>query len=211
MTVTTIYKVKDTETGLFMNKRGGWDKKGATWESLGKLKLTLGNRGCFHELHVKGDDIFGDKVKILEIQIVEDEDNMSLLDDFIDRHRRYQAMGKKFGRPFQDLVERIEAQGQNEQFQWVLAAEGSWDWNNRVPTGDFAELLDICKALKLKQNKDYKRASASSEGGCVAFASKIVAMQVRLTMRGKCKGIDIKDFVETNLDEVEGDALNSST
>lgn len=211
MSVTTIYKVKDLDTGLFMNKRGSWDKKGATWESLGKLKLTLGNHGCFHEDHEVGDDIYGAKVKILEIQIIEDEDNMSLLDDFIDKHRRYQALGKKIGRPFQDLVERIEAQGQNEQFQWVLAAEGSWDWQNKVPTGDFAELLDICKSMRLKQNKDYKRASASGEGGCVAFASKQVAMTVRLTMRGKCRGIDIKEFVETNLDEADKPTLNSST
>jgi hypothetical protein len=210
MGVVTVYKVKDLETGLFLNKSCGWDKKGKTWESLGKLKLTLGNNGYFSDRH-NGERLFGDDVKIISIKIVETEDNTSDIDDFIEKHRRYQALGKKFGRSFQDLVERIEAQGQNEQFQWVLAAEGSWDWTNKVPTGDFAELLQICKDLKLKQNKDFKRASNYGEGGCVAFASKQVAMTVRLSMRGRCKGIDIKEFVETNLDETETDALNSST
>jgi len=205
---TTVYKVKDLKTGLFMNKHACWDKKGKTWESLGKLKLSLNGHGYYskstHYQSANANAVFGDHIKIIEIKIVETEDNMSNLDDFLAKIRRYLAMGQKYGQSFQDLVERIEDQGQNHQFQWVLVANSTWDYNNQCHKGDFAEMLEIIKRLKLKQNKDYKKASTHSNGGAVAFASKQVAMTVRLTMQGKCQGIDIQDYVETDLDEEDG-------
>ena len=211
MSVITVYKVKDLESGLFMNKHGSWDKKGKTWESLGKLKLSLGAHGYWsnsaHYKPTRGEDTFGDQVKIITIQIVESEDNMEDLDNFVEKQRRYIALGHSYGDPFRELVERIEKQGQQDQFAWVLAADGTWDYNAKVIKGDFAELLQVVKDMKLKQNKDYKKASNFADGGCVAFASKQLAMTVRLAMRGKCKGIDIQKYVEMNLDEPDGEAV----
>lgn len=207
---TIVYKVKDLKTGLFMNKSCGWDKKGKTWDSLGKLRLTLGNKGYWKNGASYGsnsNEEFGDNVKILAIKIVETEDNTSPLDDFVNRTRRYVALGNKYGRTFQELVERIEAQGQADQFAWVLVADSGWDHNNQCHTGDFAEMLEVIKSLKLKQNKDFKKASGWNSNGCVAFASKQIAMTVRLSMSGRCKGIDIKECVETNLDEESGSSV----
>lgn len=212
MTTRTVYKVKDLDTGLYMSKGGGWDKKGKTWESIGQLKLTLGNAGWWSNSNLTTNDreLPTPDMKIIEIVIVESEDKMTDLVDLVERQRRYIKMGFRYGQAFRDLVERIEAQGQNDQFQWVMVCDSRFDWKKREHTGDIVELLDICKGMKLKQNKDYKKASSYNERqAAVAFASKMVAMRVRLAMKGKIKGIDIKDFVETNLDEAEESVLNS--
>lgn len=203
--IITVYKVKDLNTNLFMNKHGGWDKKGKTWESLGMLKLSMSTHGYWskstHYPARNADMIFGDHIKIISIKIVETEDNMSSLDDFVAQQRRYADLEQKFGESFRDLVERIEKQGQTDQFQWVLVCQSGYDFRNNVLSGDIVEMLDILKSMKLKQNKDYKKASTYKSGkAAVAFTSKMVAIQVRLAMRGKVDSIDIKDFVETNLD-----------
>lgn len=216
MSTRTVYKVKDLDSDLYMGKGGNWEKKGKTWESIGQLKLTLNNAGYWssnpsYPGRNEG-ELPGPNVKIIEIVIQETEDNMSNLDDLIIKQRRYIALGQRFGSAFRDLVERIEAQGQNNQFQWVMVCDCRYDWQNKEYTGDIMELLEICKRMKLKQNKDFKKASAYNERqAAVAFASKGVAMQVRLAMQGKLTSIDIKDYVETNLDEAEGISLNSST
>jgi hypothetical protein len=215
MTTISVFKVKDIATGLFMNKHGCWDKKGRTWESLGKLKLTLNGLGFYNKLpgydnHNATKD-FGDSIKIIEIKIVETEDNMTSMDDFIGKLRRHAELGKKFGQPFQELIQRIEDQGQNEQFQWVLAAKGRWDTTRNAIGGEFGELLAIVKSMKLKQNKDYKKASNYSDGGVIAFATKQQAMTARLMMSGKVTGIDIVKYVETDLDNTDTATLNSST
>lgn len=214
MTTRTIYKVKDLSTGLYMGRGGGWDKKGKTWESIGQLKLTLGNAGWWSNSNANLNelDLPSPDMKIIEIIIVESEDKMVDLIDLVERQRRYIKLGFRYGQAFRDLVERIEAQGQNDQFQWVMVCDASYDWRKKEHTGDIVELLDICKKMKLKQNKDYKKATSYNERqAAVAFASKMVAMQVRLAMKGKVKGIDVKDFVETNLDEADTNALNSNT
>lgn len=208
MTTRTVYKVKNLKTGLYMGKGGSWDGKGKTWESIGKLKLTLNQAGYWsNSAHYPGrheDKLPGPSVKIIEIQIVETEDTMRDLDELIIKQRRYIELERKHGEAFRDLVERIEAQGQNDQFQWVMIVDAGYDWQNKVHTGDYAEMLTIMKSLKLKQNKDFKKASHyNSRQAAVAFASKITAMQVRLSLKASVQGIDIKDFVETNLDESE--------
>lgn len=205
MTTRTVYKVKDLETGLYMGKGGSWDRKGKTWESIGKLKLTLNQAGYWsNSTHYPGRNeskLPGPEVKIIEIQIVETEDNMTDLDDLIIKQRRYIQLEQKYGESFRDLVERIEAQGQNDQFQWVMIVQAGYNWHTKEYTGDILELLGIIKSMKLKQNKDYKKASNYGTGkAAIAFASKEVAMRVRLMMSASVQGIDIKEFVETNLD-----------
>jgi hypothetical protein len=214
MTTRKVYKVKDLSTGLYMGKGGGWDKKGKTWESIGQLKLTLGNCGWWSRSNEKmnDNDLPNSDIKIIEIVIVEDENNMTDLAEIVARQRRYIKLEEKFGSSFRELVERIEAQGQVNQFQWVMIVESSYDYNNKAHKGDIVEMLDMIKHLKLKQNKDYKKASSYfNQQAAIAFASKQVAMQVRLGMKARVQGVDIKDFVETNLDESEKPLLNSST
>lgn len=214
MATRTVYKVKNLATGEYMGKSGRWDNKGKTWESIGQLKLTMAQAGWWSNSRMETNEgeLPSPNMKIIEIVIVETEDNMTDLSLLVERQRRYIKLGSRYGQAFRDLVERIEAQGQNQQFQWVIVCDAGYDWQTKQHTGDIVELLDICKRMKLKQNKDFKKASAYNERqAAVAFASKSIAMQVRLSMLGKIHSIDIKDFVETNLDEVEGDALNSST
>jgi hypothetical protein len=216
MTVRTVFKVKNLDTGKYMGKSGRWDNKGKTWETIGQLKLTLGNAGYWSNnpsYSGRNDGkLPGPRVKIIEVQIVESEDNMSDLDDVILRQRRYITMGLKYGESFRNLVERIESQGQNDQFQWVLVCQAGYDWQAKEPTGDIVEMFDLIKSMKLKQNKDYKKSTTYSDSnGAIAFASKSIAMQIRLAMSGRVTSIDIKDYVETNLDEGAEDALNSST
>lgn len=197
-----------------MSKRGGWDKKGSTWESLGKLKLTMGNMGWWSNTNAAWNEteLPNANHKIIEIVIKETEDTMTDLQDMVVRQRRYIALGKRFGQAFRELVERIEAQNMAEQFQWVMVVDAGYDWNTRQQTGDIVSLLETCKLMKLKQNKDFKKASAFNERqAAVAFADKNVAMRVRLSMHGKVFGINIKDYVETDLDTKDDSALNSST
>lgn len=205
MAKITVYKVKDEDTGLYMSRGGGWDKKGKAWESLGKLKLALQSAGYYstgsYRKEINDEPLPSSSIKIIEIVIEESEGNISLLADLVDRERRYAKLGLEFGDSFKELVTRIEAQGQNHQFQWVLVTNSKWNWMDREESGGKAEALEVIKALKLKQNKDYKMASNSGRDCAIAFASKAHAMQVRLTMKNKVKGIDIKEFVETNLDE----------
>lgn len=214
MTIRTVYKVKDLNTGLYMGKGGHWDKKGKTWESIGQLKLTLGNAGWWSKSNPKlnNSDLPDPDVKIIEIKIIESEDNMTNLHELVSRQRRYIALEEKFGTSFRDLVERIEAQGQENQFQWVMIVQSSYDYNNKVHKGDIVEMLDLIKSMKLKHNKDFKKASSYFHGqAAIAFASKMVAMQIRLAMKASVQSVDIKNFIETNLDDSEELLLNSST
>jgi hypothetical protein len=199
MDKTIVYKVKNLKTGRFLTKSCCWHKSGATWDSIGKIKATLGNMGYWSGWNSETN--FDEDVKIIEIEVVHHEGNTSNLSELVERERRYRALGKEYGSNFQTLVERIEAQGQNEQFQWVLVAKSTYDYDNDCHVGPFAEMLEAIKELKLKQNKDFKKASSYYSGGCVAFSSKSTAMAVRLRMSGQCTSIDIKKYVETNLDE----------
>ena len=211
MGVVKVYKVKDLETGLFRTAGGGWSRTGKTWNNFGHLKSSIAGEGYYGTSSNNNRELPDPDIVIIEIIVQESEGNTTPLCDLITRERRMIQMAKKYGDSFKDLVRRIEDQGQSEQFQWVLAAKGKWDNTRRAIVGDFEELLGLVKAFKLKQNVDYKKASTFSEGGAIAFASKQDAMRVRLAMKGRVTGIDIKNYVETNLDEPAKDALNSST
>ena len=211
MSVIKVYKVKDLDTGMFRTAGGGWSRTGKTWSNLGRLKNSISGEGYYGYSNSNNKDLPEPNIVIMEIIVQETEGNISPLSDLITRERRMIQLDKKYGDSFKNLVRRIEDQGQSEQFQWVLAAKGKWDRIRRATTGDFEELMTLIKQFKLKQNVDYKKASSFNTGGAVAFARKQDAMRVRLAMKGQAAGIDIKNYVETNLDEPSKDALNSST
>lgn len=213
--VRYVYKVKNTKTGQFMDKSGWFNKYGKTWDTLGKLKLTLQQAGYYssseYRKEVNDHPLPKDELQIITIKIVESEGNMSPLADLVARERRFAKLALEKGEIFSTLVKRIEDQGQTEQFQWVLVTDHKWNWKTRESEGGLTDILEIVKKLKYKQNKDYKKASAYNQGACIAFATKQQAMTVRLMFNGQCTGIDIKDFVEIDIDDKEDPALNSST
>jgi len=63
------------------------------------------------------------------------------------------------------------------------------------------------KNLKLKMGTDYRK--ANSRGLALAFKSKQHAMQMRLRLDSDIKvvSLDIKNFVETNLDEEQSSVV----
>lgn len=196
--VVKVYKVKDLETGLYRTAGGGWSSTGKTWNNLGHLKSSLTNEGYYNPSKKEAP---GPEEVIIEIIVQETEGNTIPVRDLIMRERKMIELEKKYGGPFKDLVRRIEDQGLNDQFQWVLTAKGKWNRARQAIEGDFEELFKIIKSFKLKQHIDYKKASTYNEGGAVAFSKKSDAMKVRLAMQGKVQGIDIKNYIETNLDE----------
>jgi hypothetical protein len=202
---TKVYKVLNTETGLYRTAGGGFNKRGKTWESLGLLRNSLNSQGYTREY---GEEWIAplpdDNVQIVEIIVEETPGNTRSLREFIEQERRFKLLAQKYGDGFRGLVEKIEKDGQQDDWQWVLLIPYT-----RV-FGEFAgmlqevdQVLEIIKDLKLKLNKDYRK-SGRSGGMAVAFRDKRLAMQVRL--RASCPSMismDIKNFVEANLDTEE--------
>lgn len=194
-----VYKVRDKSTGEYRTAGGGWSRTGKTWNNLGHLKSSIAAEGWYN-MHALVNQLPSNDIEIVEVIIREDVGTTSPMRDLVIAERKKRALSKKFGGDFATLIERIELAGQNNDFQWVLIVSGSYDWKTRKPTGDIVELYDLLKRMKLKQNKDYKKAS-SGGGGAFAFASKQVAMMARLQLKGKVQSIDIVKYVETDLDE----------
>jgi hypothetical protein len=192
-----VFKVKNLKTGEFRTAGGGWSKFGKTWNNLGHLKASLATTWWYRE-----DSEEAIKARknyaIIEIVIVESEDNVTPMDDFVDKLKRAAKLREQYGRSFTDLVERIEKDGQSKDWQWVLIIPQ----NNRHPEYR-QEMLDYIKSQKLKLGKDVRKADADQGGIAVAFKEKKHAMAIKLAMETESGlvGIDIQTFMETNLDE----------
>lgn len=193
--VVKLYKVKDQSTGLYRKPGGGWSKTGKTWNNIGHLKSSLHAEGLMREGCVLPDrDII-----IIEIVVQETIGNTIVLADMIEKFNRFAGLNKKYGTSFSTLVDRIEKDGQQDIWTWcliipyTLGKSAAWEETT----------LKLLKSLKLKQNTDFRKSSAS--GLALAFKTKEAAMRVRLAIPSDIKviGLDIKDFVESNIDESE--------
>lgn len=202
--VIKVYKIKDTKTGLFKCANGSWSRTGKTWNSLGNLKNSLHH---YQDTDYKTGDYRFDlpepHLVIIEIEVVQTESNSKSVHDFVVEERRKAELAKKYGSSLVDLIERIEEQGLRDKFKWVLYGGNGYNYVTRENETTFSEIMEGCKRLGLKANRDYKKASRDREGGAVAFVNKTHAMQIRLGISGKINSFDINQLIETNLDETE--------
>jgi len=212
--VIKVYKVKDLSSGLYMAAGGGFTKTGKTWNNLGHLKSSLSGQGFYQKVspyssnHGKlniGDychDLPNPDLVIIEIVVQETIGNTIVLTDFVSRQRRLLDLREKYGHSFADLVERIEKDDQASVWQWTLVLPHSHVAEHRKEED---ELLGLLKGLKIKQNADYRKAASDNRGVAIAFKNKNHAARIKLAFSNPTRlvGIDIKDFVETNLDEAE--------
>lgn len=192
-TETIVYKVRNTKTGEFRTAGGGYSKTGKTWDNLGHLKSSLSSDGWY--THRKN-DVPGDEFEIVSVVVRCDEGNTRPLKDLIQRERKKRELSAAFGHNFATLVERIEDKNQNNDFQWVLIIKSHF---MSQALADAAEILAVIKRLKLRQNIDYKK-SVSGHSGAFAFSTKQIAMMVRLNIKAEVRGVDIVQYVETDLD-----------
>lgn len=204
--VTKVYKVRNKETGLYRTAGGGFSKTGKTWNNLGHLKSSIATEGWYNWSAMQ-DKLPSSDLEIVEVVVRHDEGNTTLMRDLVIAERRKRDLAKKFGNEFSILIERIEAAGQNNDFQWVLIVDGHYNWTTKDLTGDIVEMTEVIKRMKLKHNRDYKKSTTYNNGGAFAFASKQIAMTVRLNLKCKVRGIDIVKYIETNLDEEDSAAV----
>ncbi len=112
----------------------------------------------------------------------------------IDQRKRQYGLRKKYGVAFADLVKTVEDKDENDAWQWVLCI-GSWDEPTAV-----AQMQELIKTHKLKKNKDY-RSVVRGDAGAFAFKDKGQSSLIRLAFKGECTGINIRDYVEVDVDE----------
>ena len=202
--VIKVYKIKDIETGLFKCANGSWSKTGKTWNSLGNLKNSLHH---YQDTDYKtGDyrlDLPEPNLVIIEIEVVQTESNSKTVQEFVLEERRKARLAKDYGSSLVNLIERIEDQGLRDKFKWVLYGGNGYNYTTRENETTFSDMMDECRRLGLKANRDFKKASRDREGGAIAFVNKTHAMQVRLGISGKVSSFDINQLIETNLDEAE--------
>lgn len=195
--VTKVYKIRNGK-GLWSS--GGsypsFSKRGKTWDSLGHLKNHLSNYTA-SRYGYSGNQV-PDDWEIVEVQIKYDECSRIKAKDAVAQMQRKAELAKKYGMPFANLVERIEAKNEQDIYQWVLIVGDNNRWSREK------EYLDKFKALikanKLKQHTDYKLAY-ENDYGVFAFKDKAHAAMLRLAYDGPLVSVDIKNYIETNLDD----------
>jgi hypothetical protein len=185
-----LYKVCDTETGLFMTKNGGWTKKGFTWESLGKLKLSM-------QWRFTTEEVAPSNLKIQTIRLVT-EPCMDL-QDLVDREQRLKQICSDFGSNTKDLIRKIEDRNLIEEYKVVLVIQTRYDYLSKSNPG-FVEFQQAIKGLKIKQTTDFMKSASHNDYPALALKSKAIAMQIKLAMQTAVKALDIKDLTESELD-----------
>lgn len=220
--VVKVYKVKDTETGLYRTAGGGWSKTGKTWNNLGHLKASISSEGYFRkssgerwDRKPKGEymqDLPNPNWMIIEIIVEEREGNTRSMIELVEEIRRKDELAEKYGKSFADLVTRIEGDGSRDEWGWCLLIPFSFAKRQVSEAGEAAMKNEI-KKRKLKQHKDYRLASSFNNGMAVAFKSKTDAAVIRLSLPTDVEvvSLDIKNFVEEVIDETVTPALSMDT
>lgn len=197
--VDKVWKIRNKD-GLWSN--GGsvpsFSKRGKVWNNLGHLKNHLNSMNPRRYDSATGTYYYPNKLppedwEIVEIIVNYDESNKSSARELMLAQQRKADLERKHGPCFSELVTRIEAKNEQAQYQWVLVIGERGKYEIQT------EFADLIKHHKLKMNVDYKRVTKDAISA-YAFKYKTDAMAMRLAFRGNVKGIDIQQYVETDLD-----------
>jgi hypothetical protein len=194
--VVKVYRVKNNRTGLYRTGGGGWSATGKTWNSMAHLKASISGDGWYNSSTEKFKQLPSDDIVIIEIVVQETIGNTMTMSGLVENQRRLLELKKEYGECFSKLVERIEKDGQQDEWQWALVIPLKYGkskvWED--------ELIEKLKVQKLKMNTDYRKSAV--HGLAVAFKDRRAAMLTRLALSSDVQviSLDLKNFVETHLD-----------
>lgn len=200
---SSVYRIRNGK-GLWSN--GGstptFSSRGKAWVSLGALKSHI-RQLAEHGYHEKGDpnEPWRKVTKTLPadweiVEFVVVESNTDLIkpaNDVVEQMKRRETLVHHHGEAFANLVDRLEAKDLTETFRWCICHKDDW----YAPKQE--ELQDYLKSKKLKRGTDIHVATAGNSTA-IAFKDKSQAMLLRLGSPLKLSSVDIKEFVETELD-----------
>ena len=177
--------------------------RGKAWVSLGALKTHL--RYLVERHHYDKVDPaepwrkvtkrLPDDWEIVEFVIIEENtDLIKPANSVVEIMKRRETLVHHHGEAFANLVDRLEKNGQEEEYQWCLCSKDPYRH-----TGYQDELLALLKTKKLKRGTDIQTATAGGDTA-VAFKDKSQAMLLKLGFKHKLTAVNLKEFVETNLD-----------
>lgn len=194
--VVKVYRVKNNRTGLYRTGGGGWSRTGKTWNSMAHLKASISGDGWYYDRSEKFNQLPSDDIVIIEIVVQETIGNTMTLSGLVENQRRLMELKKQYGESFSKLVERIETDGQQDDWQWALVIPLKYGKSKAWED----ELVAALKTQKLKMNTDYRKSNV--QGMAVAFKDRRAAMLTRLALSSETEviSLDIKNFVETHLD-----------
>jgi hypothetical protein len=188
-----VYRIRDAKTGLW--SMGGYypsfNKKGKTWSN---LSGAMNHLGCCRT------DPRSEHWELISIQVVTTPGNSTPIKDIFAKWSKRDQLSKEHGQEFANLVTVIEDRGLNEEFSWAMSFRSYG--NNSV---EFLAFKEALKQSKLKMGKDYMMRTSQGDAA-IAFKNKTDAMRFRLLYTHPIKGIDIVNYVETDLDTSTEDA-----
>lgn len=199
----SVYRIRNGK-GLWSNggSRPTFSTRGKAWVSLGALKSHIrqlaeryyGEKPDPNEPWRKLTKRLPDDWQIVEFVVVEENtDLIRPANDVVDQMKRRETLVHHHGEAFANLVDRLEAKDLTETYRWCICHKGSFYDSEQE------ELLSYLKSKKLKRSTDIQVAT-SGLGTAIAFKDKSQAMLLRLGTTFKVSSVDIKEFVETELD-----------
>lgn len=171
----------------------GWSDKPKVWTSRGHAVASLlSGMKNYHHSSVDGVQKYQappEEWELLEVSLDTDSTKGTSCKSIIDGRNRSVVLQEKYGLAFAAMVDTIEKKEENDVWQWVLCVGGGRH------TDAIEQMTGILQNHKLKKNKDYRMVTREKYGA-FAFKDKAQASMVRLTFRGECNGVDIKEYVE---------------
>lgn len=177
--------------------------RGKAWVSLGALKTHL--RYLVERPHYEQADPkepwrkitkrLPEDWEIVEFVIIEhNTDLIKPANNVVDIMKRRETLVHHHGEAFANLVDRLETKGEEAVYQWCLCSK---DFHGCEKAQE--ELLALLKSKKLKRGSDIQTATVHGDSA-VAFRDKAQAMLFKLEFKHKLTAVNLKEFVETNLD-----------
>lgn len=177
--------------------------RGKAWVSLGALKTHI--RYLVEKSHYdkvnpsepwrKITKSLPEDWEIVEFVIVESNtDLVRPANSVVEVMKRRETLVHHHGEAFANLVDRLEKNGQEVEYQWCLCSKDPYRYEKMQD-----ELLALLKSKKLKRGTDIQTATSGGDTA-VAFKDKSQAMLFKLEFKHKLTAVNLKEFVETNLD-----------
>lgn len=201
---SSVYRIRNGK-GLWSN--GGaspsFSTRGKAWVSIGALKSHLRQMVERYGHEARDEKEPWRKIiktlpsdwEIVEFVVVENNtDLIKPANDYVEVMKRRETMIHYHGEAFANLVDRLEPRGEDVIYQWCLCSKDTAYGHNIQQ-----ELLNLVKSKKLKRGTDIQTAMVGDDTA-VAFKDKAQAMLFKLEFKHKLTAVNIKEFVETNLD-----------
>lgn len=204
MTTSSVYRIRNGK-GLWSNggARPSFSTRGKAWVSIGALKMHIRSqlershydKGDANEPWKKLTNNLPEDWEIVEFIVREtDTDLIQPISTIVEKMKRRERLDHFHGLAFANLVDRMDERNQASEYRWCLC------YKHDYKIGDFSDtLIQLLKDKKLKRNTDIQIAQCNNDIA-VSFKEKSEATMFKLAFPQKLTGVDILDFVETNLD-----------